>query len=81
MQNSVVEYITKNVQRQSIWKMSPPIYLVARSETVHGADLLRGQRLAEQIDGGHLAAEHALLVHLGRCAHVAFVKRLRNGSI
>lgn len=53
------------------------VYLVAGSQPMHGADLLRGQRLAKHIDGGHLAAEHALLVHLGRRTDVALVERLR----
>ena len=46
---------------------------------MHGADLVRGERLAEEVDGGHLPAEHPLLVHLGRRADVAPVERLING--
>lgn len=44
---------------------------------MHGANLLRCERFAEHIDGGHLAAEYALFVHLGRGADVALVERLR----
>ena len=52
-------------------------YLVAGSEPVHGADLVRREGLAEEIDGRHLAAEHALLVHLRSGADVATVERLQ----
>jgi hypothetical protein len=44
---------------------------------VHGAHLVCGQRLAEQIDGGHLTAEHPLLVQLGGGSDVAFVEWLQ----
>lgn len=44
---------------------------------MHGAHLVCGQRLAEQVDGGHLTAEHPLLVQLGGGSDVAFVERLQ----
>lgn len=52
------------------------MYLISGPEPVHGADLVRGERLAEQVDGGHLSAEHALLVQLRRRADVALVEGL-----
>ena len=55
-------------------------YLVPGAEPVHGADLVRGERLAEEVDGRHLPAEHALLVHLGRRPDVAPVERLMQGK-
>lgn len=45
---------------------------------MHGADLVRGESLSEQIDGGHLPAEHSLLVQLCCRADVAFVEGLVN---
>ena len=51
-------------------------YLVSGPEPVHRADLVRAEGLAEEVDGGHLAAEHALLVHIRGRAHVALVERL-----
>ena len=53
-------------------------YLVASAEPVHGADLVRSECLAEEVDGRHLAAEHALLVHLRSGADVAPIERLEN---
>lgn len=43
---------------------------------MHGADLVCSKRLAEEVDRGHLTAEHPLLIQLGRCADVALVERL-----
>ena len=37
------------------------LVLVAGPQSVHGAHLVRVERLAEQVDGGHLAAEQAVL--------------------
>ena len=56
-------------------------HLVSGAEPVHGADLVRGEGLAEEVDGRHLPAEHALLVHLGRRTDVAPVERLPEGQI
>jgi len=44
---------------------------------VHGAHLVCGQRLTEQVDGGHLTAEHPLLVQLWGGSDVAFVEWLQ----
>jgi hypothetical protein len=43
---------------------------------VHRANLMGGQGLAEQINRGHLPAEHPLLVQFRSGADVAFVERL-----
>ena len=37
------------------------LVLVAGPQSVHGAHLVRVERLAEQVDGGHLAAEQPVL--------------------
>lgn len=47
---------------------------------MHGADLVRGERLSEQIDGGHLSAEHSLFIQLRRRTDVAFVERLETSQ-
>lgn len=44
---------------------------------MHGADLLRGESLAEQVDRRHLPAEDPLLVQLRRGPNVALVKGLQ----
>lgn len=51
-------------------------YLISWPKTVHGTDLMCGQRLTKQIDGGHLSTEDPLFVKLGSRAYVAFVERL-----
>ena len=43
---------------------------------MHGADLVRAERLTEEVDGGHLAAEDALLVHVRGRTDVALVEGL-----
>ena len=50
--------------------------LVAGTESVHRADLVRAEGLAEQVDGRHLAAKDALLVDVGSRTQVALVERL-----
>lgn len=45
---------------------------------MHCANLLCRERLTEQVDGGHLAAEYTFLVHFGRGTDVAFVEGLHN---
>ena len=47
---------------------------------MHRADLVRAEGLAEEVDGRHLPAEHALLVHVRGRAHVALVERLEQGG-
>ncbi len=54
-------------------------YLVSRPQSMHCADLVRRQSLAEEVDGRHLSAEHPLLIHIGGGADVALVKRLSKG--
>lgn len=44
---------------------------------MHGADLLRCQRLAEQVNRRHLAAEDPLLIQFGRGANITLVKGLQ----
>ena len=44
---------------------------------MHGANLLGGQRLTEQINGRHLAAEDSLLVQLWRGSNVTLIKGLQ----
>lgn len=43
---------------------------------MHGADLVSGERLSEQVDGRHLAAKDTLLVQFRRRTDVALVERL-----
>lgn len=52
-------------------------YLIAGPQTVHGADLLRCQCLAEQVNRRHLTTEDALLIQFGRGANIALVKGLQ----
>lgn len=44
---------------------------------MHGADLVGGERLPEQVYRSHLPAEHPLLVQLSCGTDVAFVERLQ----
>ena len=52
-------------------------YLVSGSESVHRAHLVRAESLGEHVDGAHLAAEDALLVHVRGGADVALVEGLK----
>ena len=65
---------------EAYWETFIRHYLVSWSQPVHGADLVRREGLAEEVDGRHLAAEHALLVHVGGGADVALVERLEKNS-
>ena len=77
---AVVEDLAVVVAQLVLLRLEPELVLVARAQAVHGAHLVGAQRLAEQVDGGHLAAEHPLLVHVRRRADVALVKRLQRAE-
>ena len=44
------------------------------------ADLLGQQDLAEEVDGGHLTAEHRVFFHVLTRPEEALVKRLHNNA-
>ena len=48
-------------QRLPRLRLELELVLVSGPEPVHGAHLVRVERLAEQVDGGHLAAEQPVL--------------------
>ncbi len=52
-------------------------YLITRAKTVHRADLVRAEGLAEQVDRGHLAPKDPLLINIGSRTHVAFIEGLK----
>lgn len=51
-------------------------HLIPGPQPMHCADLVRGERLSEQVDCGHLTAEHSLLVKFCGCTDVTLVERL-----
>ena len=57
-------------QRLPRLRLELELVLVAGPEPVHGAHLVRVERLAEQVDGGHLAAEQAVLQQHNRNIYV-----------
>lgn len=52
-------------------------YLIAGPQTMHGANLLRCQRLAEQVNRRHLPTKDTLLIQFGRGANITLVKGLQ----
>ena len=77
-QSAVVEdapLVLGQVHRHLV--LETELTLVARSQPVHGADVVRRQGLAEQVDGCHLAAEQPVVVQLRRGADETLVERLR----
>ena len=51
-------------------------YFVSWSQAMHCTDLMRTQSLIEEVDGGHLAPENSLFVHIWSATNVTLIKGL-----
>lgn len=50
--------------------------LVSWTESMHGTDLMRGQRFAKKVDGRHLTTKYSLFIQIWCSSDVTFVKGL-----
>ena len=56
-------------------------YLISRSQVFKGSDVIGREGFTEEVDRGHLTAEHGLGIHVVAAAQVTLVKGLASGIL
>ena len=53
-------------------------YLISRSQSMHGTNLMRAQSLTKEINGRHLPSKNSLFINIWSSTNIALVKWLEN---